>query len=201
MDPQQSPSILGFLTSDSLVIASQNQCNPGESGSENQQRPRPLSCLWWLWPKKQQSPQLSFIKKCLLTLPWQGFARVAPLVSEFWPSFFHNYTQDSNSRAGAFVWVLARGRGQGELASLVSVVGGELVVLTMEEVSPLVWVFGITMTSFLPFFFFFWDKSNSNAAVWELEVYTQGKLFFSGYQKINVLNFSFFCCTPGHMGS
>ena len=116
-------------------------------------------------------------------------------------SFFHNYTQDSNSRAGAFVFVLARGRGQGELASLVSVVGGEAVSFTMVEVSPLVWVFGITMTSFLPFFFLLQgDKSNSNAAVWELEVYMRGKFFFSGYRKISVLTLFFFLLHPRAYG-
>lgn len=63
------------------------------------------------------------------------------------------------------------------------------------------WVFGINMTSFLPFFFFFLlqgDKSNSNA-VWELEVYMWGKFFFSGSGKISVLKFFFFLAAPQGM--
>ena len=66
------------------------------------------------------------------------------------------------------------------------------------------WVFGINTTSFLPFFFFFFfllqgDKSNSDAAVWDLEVYMWGKFFFSGSGEIGVLKFFFFSAAPQGM--
>ena len=80
--------------------------------------------------------------------------------------------------------MLARGRGQGELAPLVSAVGGELVTFAVKEVgwciekrkrksiSVSLWNKHDKLPSF--FFFFFLlqgDKSNSDAAVWDLEVY------------------------------
>lgn len=88
---------------------------------------------------------------------------------------------------------------QGGFALLVFIEGNELLLLTMKEVewctekrkrkkvkenkSPLVWILGITITSFI---LLQRDKCNSVTIVWKGEVYMQGKFFFSGHGKLSV---------------
>ena len=77
---------------------------------------------------------------------------------------------------------------------MVSVVGGELLVLTMKEVvrwtgekkCPLVWVLGVTIVSFLFLFRFAKRQKYSHAIVWEGKVYMRGKFFFAGHGKHSV---------------